>query len=519
MEALLDRKLLRLDPSARQLELVYLVEAHETVIAAAGRQGGKSLVAAAALVHNLLLRPDLDEIAGGATRHGLCVANSREQASIVLGYCRRLIERSPLLRSRLVNASADRLIFRNGAILALPCQDRLTRGLSASFVCLDELAHFLNDGDGPRAADKVWTAVRPSLTVFGEQGRTLAISTPLGTDGLFHDLHMRAGAGELGNAAAFTATTEEMNPRVSRDFLEGERLVLGHADFEREYEARFTGGGGQFFERDAVAAVVGRHQELPASEGAGWLVAFDPSFSIDPSAAAVVGRSRHDREQLLVARVERWLPSASRRVARLQSLVDKQAITDRVLDDVAALSASFGHCAVVTDQHLPAVVVEGLKRRGVSKVIVRTWTPQSQTDAFRALRARVYSGRVTLPQCEQLVSELCRLRTKLRAGQSQIEIPRSGGDHCDLAVALASAVHEIDSRGVTAPFRTSGPHHARDPLRRRRPTPLGRASSDITYGSYTGTFTSHERGTSIGLPGYSRAAIEQLHRRLRRRRV
>jgi|GEM_PF-921392 len=455
LEACADRRLLGMKLSEKQEELLTLVEATGTVFAAAGRQGGKSLCAGALLTHNLLLRPDLDEMAGGSPRHGLCIANSREQAQIVLSYCRNLVERSPLLRSQLQVSREDRLIFEGGRVLlAMPCQDRLMRGLVASVVVLDEFGHFLSESDGPRVADRVWNAVRPSLATFSEEGRLLAISTPFG-DNLFARLHAKARNGELPGAAAFTATTAEMNPRVSAEFLEQERLLLGPQDFEREYEAVFAAAAGNFFEDDAVRAVVGRHRELSPEQGTHWVVGFDPSFSVDPSAAAVVGRSKADREQLVVARVERWVPTRAGKLRRArQSLAGKEEITDRVLDGVAALSAAY-NAPVITDQHLPSVVIEGLKQRGVFKVEVRAWTPQTQTDAFRALRARVYSGRITLPADDQLASELCRLRSKLRSGQSQVEIPRTGGDHCDSAIAVASAVLELDSRGVPRPLRTS----------------------------------------------------------------
>ena len=98
----------------------------------------------------------------------------------MLGYARRLIERSPLLRSRLVQAQADRLILPRGAILAMPCMDRLMRGLVVSVVVLDEFAHFLSESDGPRVADRVWNAVRPSLATFGAEGRLVAISSQPG---------------------------------------------------------------------------------------------------------------------------------------------------------------------------------------------------------------------------------------------------------------------------------------------------------------------------------------------------
>jgi phage terminase large subunit-like protein len=478
-EAIVDRKLLRLELSAKQIELVDLIERHETTVAAAGRQSGKSLIGAALLVHNAVLRPDLDEIAGGGMRYCIAVANSQAQAGITLDYARVLVERSPLLRSRLISAQGDRLVFERATILTLPCQDRLMRGLTVSAAFLDEFGHFLSESDGPRVADRVYAAIRPSLVTYGAQSRLYIASTPFG-DNLFSRLYSKARNGELPGAAAFTATTQEMNPKVSSEFLEQERQLLGEQDYRREFEAEFTAGAAGFFEEEAVRAVVGRHRELSADQGTHWVVGFDASFSIDPSAAAVVGRSSANREQLVVARVERWVPTRASKLRKVrQTLAGKQEVTDRVLDGVADLSRTYGDAPVVVDQHLPAVVVAGLKSRGVPKVLVRAWTPQSQTDAFRALRARVYGGRVTLPTDEQLLTELLRLRSRLRAGTSQVEIPRTGEGHCDLAVAVASAVLELDSRAIPTPLRVVSAVHLIGPSREQRENQLSRLSPAV----------------------------------------
>ena len=448
LEACRDRRLLAVELSPRQAELAELVERTPTTICAAGRQSGKSLIAAAAMVHNLLLRPDLDEVAAGSARYALAVANSREQATILLGFARRLVEGSPVLRSQLRGSREDALVFSGERYLvAMPCMDRLLRGLSASMIVLDEFGHFQTESEGPRVADRIYAALRPTLAVYGRAGRMVAISTPYG-DNKFAQLHAKAAAGELGaGAAAFSAKTVDMNPRVAREFLEGERLQLGQGDFEREYEAVFGAGAGGFFEEGAVRDAVGDYRELGRADGNGWVVGFDPAFSQDPSAAAVVGR-RPRSSELVVARTERWLPGRRRRL-RSQSTGERAEVVDRVLDGVAAMSAEFGGCAVVTDQHAKAEVLEGLRARGVRRVEMRPWHAQSQTDGFRALRAKIYAGAITLPADEQLVSELLRVRSRLRAGSSQVELPRNADSHCDLAVAVASAVleHERHPQG------------------------------------------------------------------------
>ena len=135
--------MLGVDLSPRQAELAETIERTPTTICAAGRQSGKSLIAAAAMVHNLLLRPELDAVADGSARYALAVANSREQAASLLGFARRLVEGSPVLRSQLQGSREDALVFSGERLLvAMPCQDRLLRGLSASMICLDEFGHF-----------------------------------------------------------------------------------------------------------------------------------------------------------------------------------------------------------------------------------------------------------------------------------------------------------------------------------------------------------------------------------------
>ena len=64
LEACDDRRLLGVKLYPRQRELLRLVEENPTTCALCGRQGGKTFCAACFLAWNLLLRPDLDEIAG-----------------------------------------------------------------------------------------------------------------------------------------------------------------------------------------------------------------------------------------------------------------------------------------------------------------------------------------------------------------------------------------------------------------------------------------------------------------------
>jgi phage terminase large subunit-like protein len=249
-------------------------------------------------VWNLLLRPDLDETARGSARHVVVVANSREQARITLTFAREFCERSGLLRSELIGVREDKIVFKGGRILlAVPCADRVARGLRASALIFDEAGHFLSEAYGPRTLERIHVALRPSLVTFGDRAKLFMGSTP-GESGFFTAMFEKAQAGEIPGAAAFTAPTLDMNPLVDAAFLEQERASLGDADFRREHLGEFIAGGtGGFFVEEDLRACVGRYTALEPSEGTSWVLGLDPSFSSDPSGIAIVGRARDDRKR------------------------------------------------------------------------------------------------------------------------------------------------------------------------------------------------------------------------------
>ena len=265
-------------------------------------------------------------------------------------------------------------------------------------------------------------------------------------------------------------------------FLEQERLLLGEGAFRREYLAEFSpGGGGAFLEEDAVAAVIGRYHELRPEQGTGWLIGLDVAFSSDPSAAVVVGRDPENRKRL---RGRPCRALASEAISQTATEGEDGARApgrgrDRSRRRRQTVARPSATAPVVTDQHARLLVESGLKERGVPRVIHRTWSPSSQTEAFRLLRARIYGDTISLPIHDQLQRELCRVRERARAGQSAIELPRSVDGHCDLASALALAVWELESRPVwqgedmeqfqewsaAAPVRQGAPGHRRSATR------------------------------------------------------
>ncbi len=302
------------------------------------------------------------------------------------------------------------------------------------------------DTEGNSAAEPFFRALMPSTSQFGNAARVLVSSTPYGQDGFFSETYQRASSGELRDAQGHHATTAQMNPTITKEFLEQER-ERDPDGYESEYEAKFLAGGVGFIERERLLEVVDEDRaELPANEVTNAVLGFDPSFSRDPAAVCVVGRHAPDPQLLVLAACQRWVPAKRKRFKSRDEQEDQQRL---VLDGVAALAKHY-RARVVTDQHLPGQVVAGLAERGVSAT-VRSWTPANKTQAFKHLRARIYGRSLELYRDEQLLNEIQRLRVNYRPGSAEVVNPRSGDSHGDMVVALALAVAELESGGAVSP--------------------------------------------------------------------
>ncbi len=119
-----------------------------------------------------------------------------------------------------VHASALRLELTNGArVVSLPGTEGTIRGFSGvSLLVIDEAA---------RVPDPLYFAVRPMLAV--SQGRLVALSTPFGKRGWFHDEWHGTGEWER------VRITAEQCPRIPAEFLAEERRALGERYWRQEY--------------------------------------------------------------------------------------------------------------------------------------------------------------------------------------------------------------------------------------------------------------------------------------------
>jgi hypothetical protein len=217
-----------MEPDAWQEDLLRS-DARQTLLLAS-RQAGKSSVAAAVALRTALLRPRSPV---------LLLSPSLRQSSELFRKVADLF--GELGRPVGVSAeSALRLELANGSrVVSLPGDEKNIRGFSGvALLVIDEAA---------RVADSLYCAVRPMLAV--SRGRLVALSTPFGKRGWFHDEWHGQGEWQRVRVRA------DQCPRISAEFLAEERRALGERWFRQEYECSFEDTIGAVFSSEDIAAM------------------------------------------------------------------------------------------------------------------------------------------------------------------------------------------------------------------------------------------------------------------------
>jgi hypothetical protein len=178
------------------------------------RQTGKSLCTALmALWTALYEAPALVAILSPSQRQ-----SAEMFRSLMLLYSK--LEGAPVLTQE----SVLRAELSNGSrILSMPGTEKTVRGLSkVTLAILDEAA---------RVEDELLAAVRPMLAVSEGGGRLIALSTPFGRRGWFHNAWHNGGDGWTR-----VQVSAEDCPRITKEFLEEELKQLGAMRFSEEYQ-------------------------------------------------------------------------------------------------------------------------------------------------------------------------------------------------------------------------------------------------------------------------------------------
>jgi len=197
------------------------------VIENVSRQAGKSTMSSALAVHRAVFF-DRSLI--------LLVSPTLRQSGELQRKCMRFYDLVDPDHANLVEDAKLSIQLTNGSrIIALPGQEDNLRGYSAPDLIIED--------ESSRVKDELNIALRPMFAT--NKGRLVLLSTPNGKLGHFYRIWTEGGPEWLK-----VKVTADQISRISKEFLDNERLNMTESQFLQEYYGEFVEAEGAVFSSD-----------------------------------------------------------------------------------------------------------------------------------------------------------------------------------------------------------------------------------------------------------------------------
>jgi hypothetical protein len=463
-----------------------------------GRRSGKSALSAVFAAYELykLLRRGCPQnyygMMPGSEIRVLCIANDKEQASIVFDDMRGHIEEVDYFKSSLANMTQTFMRFRTDndrkkfgetgkSTVAASFKSSIAKGLRGrGVICciLDEIAFFVDDGKS--SAERVYKAIMPSLGQFSPrdkknrlkpigptEGRMILISSPDAKEGFFYRMCQLAMSKSKGSTdmLMIQAPTWEVNPTLDRSYYEKE-YFKDPKSFMTEHGAEFS---------DRVRGWIEDARDLndcvdpglrPKERG----VPREPHFAgIDVGLVndgTSITLSRIHDGKIEIAYHEIWYAKVPWKEANphlqhplvpyAMTLQDQQRLDmSEIAKWFKALSQRFYILKGIFDQWSGIVFEQELHKNGLRQFETRNFFASDSSLAYQTLKMFMYSRQLSLydwpiPETmdgvaagrrSPLIQELLELQaTSGGKNITVVEAPKVSGKHDDMSDSLARSV-------------------------------------------------------------------------------
>ncbi len=434
-----------------EYQMKFLRETSKRIVVCAGRQVGKSTMAAARSIWFAITQPRTTT---------LIVSSTLRQSMLMFEKIAEFVRSSPLVKKSVKYETRRQIIFSNKSkIIALPCGPvgNSIRGYTAHLVILDEAA-FVPD-------EVISNIIFPTLSTT--DGTVMMLSTPWDRDHSFYK--------------AFTSSSwskyhfpSSANPEVKQEFLDEQRNLYGEQRFAQEYLAEFTDDEKSYFPMSLLRPCVhlcGNRSTGSAGSldscgycdlvsgrvdpplGYELYAGYDPGGMRDPAALVVVEKcvattgntleSRRAQRVFKVVRMETYLVPYSSSSSDAKSNDPYTKFTQRVADIHRRMHFKK---LLIDSTGLGGPILEMCVQEGLPASEMKLSSSSKEEILFN-LKARLEKQQVILPNDAALLSNLnCIEAERTRNGGYSFD--HMSGTHDDLAYALALAVW-IGGKGGT----------------------------------------------------------------------
>ena len=428
-----DEKILNIDLYEKQREILssFWGGSYSIGVWALGRRSGKSLMASICAVYAAVMLSDQyrKHLRPNEKFYIICVANSNEQAKIIIRNIKDLLNNSYYLQNLIKKEYSDSLELTNNCIIkSIPTSSRTARGLPVAILIFDEIA-FALEGESNAGAESLFRALSPAVAQFGVLGKILLISSPYKKQGLFWDMYRNGKNNNHPTIQAINYPSWEVNPTLSKEFLKQEKARDPEL-FDVEYGANFFNNLNSFLHSDMVELCINYDRDalLYNSKYEGtYFCSIDPSLGFRDAYAVVIAHFEH--EKLIIDYCFQF------EVKRLS-----QVATGICIDEVISTITQFnniygGFQKIIVDQFNSQILIQRLSALNIEGF---NWTNNNKKEAYEKVKVAVNSGNIELYNHPKLISELKNLQINFTSSGNWTISGGSGAAVDDYASCLAA---------------------------------------------------------------------------------
>jgi hypothetical protein len=384
-----------------------------------GRRGGKSR--AIAVLTAYLATLTTVELDPGETGVVLCLAPSKDQASIVLNYLEGLLRQSPVLSKLIRRQTSESIELTNRITIDVRSASfRRLRGQTC-IACIADEAAFWQSEESTNPDIEILNAVRPSLLTT--HGLLAVISSPYSRRGALWAA-WRENYGPDGDPKILVAhgPSKDLNPMLSQEAID-RAFEKDPVSAAAEYGAQFRSDIEGFVSTEAIDACIDRGVLERPYERKYYYGAFvDPSGGANDSFTLAIAHKEGKTSVLDVVREHR--PPFS---------------PENVVAQFAATCRDYRVTTVTGDRYSGEWVVEQFRKNSILYQPSEKTKSELYADVLPLINSRT-AGLLDLPVLHRQLTGLER-RTA-RSGKDSIDHAPGGRD--DVANAVAGALTLAD---------------------------------------------------------------------------
>jgi hypothetical protein len=383
-----------------------------------GRRGGKSLISALVAVFLATFRDYTPYLAPGEVATVMIIATDRRQAKVVMRYINGFLDNIGMLSSLVTNRTQESIELNNRVVIEVhTCSFRAVRGYTIAACIADEIAFWRSD-ESANPDTEVIAAIRPALTTI-PGSLLLCITSPYARRGAVWEAHKKHFGINGDPILVWQGSTLEMNPNVDPEFIQ-QAYEEDPQAAAAEFGAEFRPDLDTYVPREVVEGCVGDYIER----------AYDGKYQYR-AFVDVAGGSGQDSYTLAIAHDEKDLMVIDA-IRETRPRFNPEDVTD----EYCRLLNSYRIRFVTGDRYAGSWPAEQFRKRSITYKTSEKSKSELYVDSLPVLNA----GRVTIPNSQRLVAQLCGLERRTGRGTGRDIVDHGPNGHDDVANVVAGVL-------------------------------------------------------------------------------